>query len=77
MQLILTGTKKPQDIIFGCCGALDLKLTGGNNYDRTWNIEEEGSLEVELGDIISAYDEFLNEDQVEVDFLLMGSSSLW
>ena len=67
--------QETQDIIFGCCGALDLKLTGGNNYDGLENIEEEGSLEVELGDIISAYDEFLNEDQVEVDFLLMGSSS--
>jgi hypothetical protein len=63
-----------QDIIFGCCGALDMPLTGGRNYDGGTDILSEGSLEVELGDIITACDEFLNEDEIDIDFLLMGSA---
>ena len=64
-----------QDIIFSCSGALDLKLSGGLNYDGISTIDQEGSLEAKLGDIISEYDQFLNEDQLDIDFLLMGSAS--
>jgi hypothetical protein len=66
--------QETQDITFGCCGALDLPLTGGLNYDGGSDILAEGSLEVELGDIITACDEFLNEDEIDIDFLLMGSA---
>ena len=63
-----------QDVIFACCGPLDMTLTGGKNYDGLDTILEEGSLEVELGDIIDGYEVFTNEDEVDVNFLLMGSA---
>jgi hypothetical protein len=63
-----------QDIIFAGCGALDLKLTGGKNYDGLSDLTQSNSLSATIGEIKSAYSSFLNEEEVDIDFLLMGSA---
>ena len=64
-----------QNIIFACSGSLDLLLAGGKNYDANENINTSGSLSVDSGDLISGYEAFENEESVDIDFLLMGSSA--
>jgi hypothetical protein len=66
--------QETQDVIFSGCGALDLSLTGGRNYDGNTTIDESGSLSIEIGDVSSGYDLFLNEEETNVDFILMGSA---
>lgn len=66
--------QEAQDIIFAACGALDLPLTGGENYDGNSTIGDPGSLLVSLGDIVSGYNAFINEEETDIDFLLMGSA---
>lgn len=66
--------QETQDIIFGGCGAKDLNLTGGKNYDGDENIDVNGSLYATPGEIISGYDAFINEEETDIDFLLMGSA---
>jgi hypothetical protein len=66
--------QESQDVIFAACGALDLSLTQGRNYDGNSTIDGSGSLLVGLGDIVSGYDAFINEEETDIDFLLMGSA---
>ena len=66
--------QEAQDIIFAGSGALDLSLSGGKNYDGNTTINVAGSLSATLGEIISAYDAFINEEETDIDFLLMGSA---
>jgi hypothetical protein len=67
--------QEAQDIIFACSGPLDLPLIGGKNYDGNETIDNNGSLFADLGEIISGYDIFLNEQETSIDFLLMGSAA--
>jgi hypothetical protein len=66
--------QESQDVIFAACGALDLSLTQGKNYDGNSTIDESGSLLVSLGDIVNGYNTFINEEETDIDFLLMGSA---
>ena len=66
--------QESQDIIFGGCGAKDLSLSGGKNYDSLETIDVSGALSVTLGEVISGYEPFINQDQFDIDFLLMGSA---
>ncbi len=66
--------QESQDVIFAGCGALDLSLTQGRNYDGNSTIDEPGSLLVSLGDIVNGYNTFINEEETDIDFLLMGSA---
>ena len=66
--------QEAQDIIFAGSGALDLSLSGGKNYDGNTTIDVAGSLSATLGEIISGYDAFINEEETDIDFLLMGSA---
>ena len=56
-------------------GNLQLILEGGTNYDGGTDIDVAGSLDVNVGDIAAGYDNFESDDETNVDFLLMGSSS--
>jgi hypothetical protein len=66
--------QEAQDVIFAGSGANDLHLTGGKNYDAGENIDVAGSLFATPGEIISGYDAFINEEETNIDFLLMGSA---
>ena len=66
--------QEAQDIIFAGGGALDLSLSGGKNYDGNTTIDNSGSLSVTVGEVASGYNAFLNEEETDIDFLLMGSA---
>ena len=66
--------QEAQDIVFAGCGAKDLILTGGKNYDGLETIDVDGALYATTGEIISGYDAFINEEETDIDFLLMGSA---
>ena len=59
--------------IFDAVGPLDLTLSGGKNYDGGTDKSAAGALDSGLDDLISGYELFENESEVDVDFLLMGS----
>ena len=66
--------QEAQDIIFAGCGAKDLNLSEGKNYNGLETIDVDGALYATPGEIISGYDAFINEEETDIDFLLMGSS---
>ena len=45
------------------------------NYDGGEDINSTGALEVSPGDIAAGYDNFESDDELDIDFLLMGSAS--
>ncbi len=59
--------QKAQGITFGSIGAATYTLTGGKDYSAT-----DGSMAATLGNIISGYSLFSNEDEVQLDYLIMG-----
>ena len=59
--------------IFDTIGSLDLTLSHGKNYGGISTITVDGALDSGLDDLISGYGLFENEEEVEADFLLMGS----
>ena len=61
-------------IPFGAIGSKTYSLFGGKNYDGNSDITQEGSLKINVGDIAASYDSFEN-DEIQVDFLLMGSAA--
>jgi len=61
-------------ILFGCIGAQNYVLSGGKNYGGISTITAAGALSADVGDIGAGYDLFEN-DEIPVDFLLMGSAS--
>ncbi len=56
-----------QDRTFTAFGNHLFSLAGGNDYG-----EEDGSMSVEVGDVISAYSLFSNRDEFAVDYLIQG-----
>ena len=56
-----------QGVTFGSVGAVTYTLTGGKDYSAT-----DGSMAATLGNIISGYSLFSNEDEVQLDYLIMG-----
>jgi hypothetical protein len=66
--------QEAQDIIFAGSGALDLSLSGGKNYDGNTTIDVAGSLSATPGEVVSGYNAFINEEETDIDFLLMGSA---
>jgi len=63
-----------EGIIFAGVGNLNGVMRGGKNYSGLSTITETGSLNSELGDLVSGYTLFENDTNVDVDFLLMGSA---
>jgi hypothetical protein len=64
-----------EGIIFGGCGAKDLTLSGGLNYNGQTGITTTGALTATLSELSDGYDLFENTDNFKVDFLLMGSAN--
>lgn len=62
-------------ITFGACGAKDLILTRGVDYNGSAGITSTGALTATVGKISTGYDLFENSDNFKVDFLLMGSAN--
>jgi len=64
-----------RNTFFKSCGNLQLVLENGKNYDGGIDIDVPGSLQVDVGDIASGYNNFESDDETNVDFLLMGSAA--
>jgi phage tail sheath protein FI len=62
-------------IIFGACGAQNLTLSNGKNYNGDTGISTTGALTATLSELSDGYDLFENTDNFKVDFLLMGSAN--
>ena len=57
-----------QGVTYNVLGNVTYTLSGGADYGAT------GGMAASLGDVLSGYKLFENKDEIEVDFLLMGSS---
>ncbi len=62
-------------VTFGACGAQNLILTRGVDYNGFAGITSTGALTATVGKIAEGYDLFENTDNFKVDFLLMGSAN--
>ena len=67
--------QQTRNVNFFSCGNLDLTLEGGLNYDGGTDIDATGALRVAVGDIASGYDNFESDDDLDVDFIIMGSAA--
>ena len=67
--------QQTRNVNFFSCGNLQLVMEKGTNYDGLMDIEKDGALRVEVGDIAAGYDNFESDDDTNVDFLIMGSSA--
>ena len=67
--------QQTRNINFFSCGNLQLVMEEGTNYDGLKDIEQDGALRVDVGDIAAGYDNFESNDDTNVDFLLMGSAA--
>ena len=67
--------QQTRNVNFYSCGNLQLVMEEGTNYDGLKDIEADGALRVDVGDIAAGYDNFESNDDTNVDFLLMGSAA--
>jgi len=63
-----------ENVIFAAAGSNTYTLNGGLNYDGGDSLTNEGSLTSTLAELRDGYDLFSNTEEIDVDFLLMGSS---
>ena len=61
-----------QNVTFTGIGNVTYSLVGGKNYDGGENLTATGSLTATLGKLSTAYDKFLDDSEVDIDFLIMG-----
>ena len=61
-------------IQFGATGNQLLTLAGGLNYDGTADLDTSGALAASTGDLAAGYDLFLNNDDYDINFVLMGGA---
>ncbi len=61
-------------IQFGATGNQLVTLAGGLNYDGTADLDASGSLAASTGDLAAGYDLFLNNDDYDINFVLMGGA---
>ena len=64
-----------QNISFAAIGNSNNLMSRGVNYDGTDDLTASGALGNTLGGIIAGYNVFVNEEDTDVDFLLMGSAA--
>ena len=67
--------QEAQGISFAGSGSVTSTLSGGKNYNGMTGIQTAGAFSVTIGDLGTGYDLFENPEEVDVDFLLMGSSN--
>ena len=63
--------QKAQDVTFSALGNRTYTLKGGKDYSAG-DAGTTGSMTASLGSLLTAYDLFSNEDEVAVDYLIMG-----
>ena len=63
-----------ENVIFAAAGSNTYTLNGGLNYDGGTSLTNEGSLTSTLAELRDGYDLFSNTEDIDVDFLLMGSA---
>ena len=61
-------------IQFGATGNQLLTLAGGLNYDGTGDLSASGALSAGVGDLAAGYDIFMNNDDYDINFVLMGGA---
>jgi hypothetical protein len=62
-----------QDKVFSTIGNAQYVLQGGKDYgDSDLTPGETGTMTPSLGDLLNSYDLFLNRDEIQVDYLIMG-----
>ena len=61
-------------IQFGATGNQLVTLAGGLNYDGTADLDASGSLAASTGDLAAGYNLFLNNDDYDINFVLMGGA---
>ena len=61
-------------IQFGATGNQLLTLAGGLNYDGTADLNATGALAASTGNLAAGYDLFLNNDDYDINFVLMGGA---
>jgi hypothetical protein len=67
--------RQARNINFFGCGNVPLVIDGGKNYDGGEDPAAAGALAVSPADIAAGYDNFESDDELDIDFLLMGSAS--
>ena len=60
-----------QDKVFSALGNATYTLSGGKDYSND-TPGESGTMTATLGDLITSYDLFANDDEIAVDYLIMG-----
>ena len=60
-------------VIFDAIGNHNITLAGGLNYGGNTGLDDAGSLDASLANVVSGYGLLENNDLYDVDFLLMGS----
>ena len=59
---------------FGVSGVFTKSLTGGKNYGGKTDYTITGALNAGIDGLLSGYELFVNTEEVEVDFILMGAA---
>jgi phage tail sheath protein FI len=67
-----TWGQNAQSITFSSVGNVTYSLVGGKNYSGTESLTSTGALTATLGKLSTAYDKFLDDSEVDIDFLIMG-----
>ena len=63
-----------EGVIFNSVGALNAKMVNGKNYGGKVGIASTGALDCALSGLVEGYTIFENDTNVDVDFLIQGSS---
>jgi hypothetical protein len=75
-QATANGWDQPaNNIIFGASGSNTYTLNGGLDYNGQAGITTSGSLTASIGSLASGYQQFINSEQTQVNFILMGSAN--
>ena len=61
-------------IQFGASGNQILTLGGGKNYGGKVGLASTGALDADVGELAAGYDLFLNNDDYDINFVLMGGA---
>ena len=67
--------QETQGITFGGTGVQTLTLGGGKNYDGTDSTTAAGAFTVTLGDLVTGYELFEDNNLYSADFLIQGSAN--
>ena len=64
-----------KDVTFSSTGNYQGTLSGGLNYNGIATVTDSNALNIDIGSLSSGYDLLKNPDEIDIDFLLMGSAN--